>query len=119
MASACPVSLLSRTSVGITLRLEGMRPAQGPLYTVPVMQFVDENCLIFDDEEENKLEYTVARAQPSPCRAALWRDLHAQLSLGRACRSCVSRLQVHGKFKALVDNLLGGAPAANSSYCLE
>lgn len=32
--------------------------AQSPLYEQPVMDFLDDRCLIFDMEEENKLEYT-------------------------------------------------------------
>lgn len=35
--------------------------SQGPLYTVPLMAFIDENCLVFDNEEEQKFEYTTAR----------------------------------------------------------
>lgn len=31
---------------------------QSPLYEQPVMNFIDNQCLIFDLEEENKLEYT-------------------------------------------------------------
>jgi hypothetical protein len=26
------------------------------------MQFLDENCIVFDNEEENKLEYTMIHA---------------------------------------------------------
>lgn len=32
---------------------------QGPLYINPLMSFIDERCLIFTPDEENKLEYTV------------------------------------------------------------
>ena len=49
-------------------------PTQGPLYSGPLMSFIDANCEVFDGEEENKLEYT----------------------------------EVHGKFKALVDDLITG-----------
>jgi hypothetical protein len=31
---------------------------QGPMYSTPLMGFIDDACLIFDTEEENKLEYT-------------------------------------------------------------
>merc|ERR1719352_186251 len=31
---------------------------KSPSWAVPVMQFIDENCMVFDDEEENKLEFT-------------------------------------------------------------
>jgi hypothetical protein len=29
-----------------------------PLWAAPVGNFIDQNCVIFDSEEENKLEYT-------------------------------------------------------------
>jgi hypothetical protein len=32
--------------------------AQGPMYTTPLMGFIDEHCIIFDGEDENKLEFT-------------------------------------------------------------
>jgi hypothetical protein len=32
---------------------------QGPLYINPLMSFIDEKCLIFMTEEENRLEYTI------------------------------------------------------------
>ena len=28
------------------------------MYTTPLMGFIDEHCVIFDGEEENKLEFT-------------------------------------------------------------
>lgn len=31
---------------------------KSPLWKVPITSFINENCIIFDDEEENKLEYT-------------------------------------------------------------
>jgi hypothetical protein len=30
-----------------------------PFWDVPIQTFIDEYCLIFDEEEENKFEYTV------------------------------------------------------------
>nr|XP_033792387.1 cilia- and flagella-associated protein 36 isoform X2 [Geotrypetes seraphini] len=30
----------------------------GPVWSVPVLDFVEQNCSVFDDEEENKLSYT-------------------------------------------------------------
>eukprot|EP00232_Nephroselmis_pyriformis_P005488 CAMPEP_0182909292 /NCGR_PEP_ID=MMETSP0034_2-20130328/35674_1 /TAXON_ID=156128 /ORGANISM="Nephroselmis pyriformis, Strain CCMP717" /LENGTH=302 /DNA_ID=CAMNT_0025045537 /DNA_START=89 /DNA_END=993 /DNA_ORIENTATION=+ len=35
-----------------------IRFLQGPCYSAPLMSFIDENCVIFDNEEENKIEYT-------------------------------------------------------------
>lgn len=31
---------------------------RSPRWKAPVMSFLDDNCIIFDTEEENKLEYT-------------------------------------------------------------
>lgn len=32
---------------------------KSPTWIIPISQFVDQNCLIFEDQEENKLEYTL------------------------------------------------------------
>ena len=37
--------------------------AQGPMYTHPLMSFIDHHCAVFDDEDENKLEYTSIHAE--------------------------------------------------------
>jgi hypothetical protein len=31
---------------------------KSPRWKTPVVSFIEEHCLIFDDEEENKLEFT-------------------------------------------------------------
>jgi len=31
---------------------------QSPIWKNPIMDFIDENCIVFEDEEENRLEYT-------------------------------------------------------------
>ena len=31
---------------------------QAPTWEVPIGTFIDENCLVFDNEEENKLSHT-------------------------------------------------------------
>lgn len=31
---------------------------RSPRWKTPVMSFIDEYCTVFDDEEENKLEFT-------------------------------------------------------------
>jgi hypothetical protein len=31
---------------------------RSPRWKTPIMSFLDEHCIIFDTEEENKLEYT-------------------------------------------------------------
>lgn len=36
---------------------------QGPLYINPLMSFIDEKCMIFSPEDENKLEYTPIHEQ--------------------------------------------------------
>ena len=32
---------------------------QSPDYSVPLLDFIDENCHMFEDCEENRLEYTI------------------------------------------------------------
>ena len=36
---------------------------KGPCYSVPLMSFIDEHCLVFDLEEENKFEYTTLHVE--------------------------------------------------------
>ena len=36
---------------------------KSPEWTVPVMEFIDHNCLVFDTEDENKFEYTTIHAE--------------------------------------------------------
>jgi hypothetical protein len=31
---------------------------KSPVWKNPIIDFIDDNCLVFDEEEENKLEYT-------------------------------------------------------------
>lgn len=31
---------------------------RSPYWKAPIVSFIDEHCVIFDDDEENKLEYT-------------------------------------------------------------
>jgi len=31
---------------------------RSPRWKTPVMSFLDEHCIVFDNEEENKLEFT-------------------------------------------------------------
>jgi hypothetical protein len=31
---------------------------QSPRWKMPILSFIEENCIIFDNEDENKLEYT-------------------------------------------------------------
>ena len=31
---------------------------KSPRWKTPVVSYIEDNCLIFDNEEENKLEYT-------------------------------------------------------------
>ncbi len=47
---------------------------------IPIMMFLDENCIIFDQEEENKLEYT---------------EIHNVCGNGAACVAC-THAQCHG-----------------------
>ena len=34
-----------------------------PEWKAPVMSFIEEKCIVFDDEEENKLEYTIVHKE--------------------------------------------------------
>eukprot|EP00434_Breviolum_minutum_P026910 symbB.v1.2.023786.t4/scaffold2207.1/size85781/2 len=36
-----------------------LEPSRSPTWIIPISQFVDQNCLVFEDQEENKLEYTL------------------------------------------------------------
>mmetsp|Transcript_20181 Transcript_20181/g.14617 ORF Transcript_20181/g.14617 Transcript_20181/m.14617 type:complete len:81 (-) Transcript_20181:977-1219(-) len=31
---------------------------QSPQWKTPIVNFIEDNCLVFDDDDENKLEYT-------------------------------------------------------------
>ena len=31
---------------------------RSPRWKTPIMSFIDEHCVVFDDEDENKLEFT-------------------------------------------------------------
>jgi hypothetical protein len=77
---------------------------RSPYYYSPVLTYIDENCTIFDDEEENKFEYTDVH---KVCwSSALYpakdcRDDCSQQSLS----ICMLPLVVQ-KFKMLIENLL-------------
>ena len=32
---------------------------ESPIYSVPLLDFIDENCGMFEDFDDNKLEYTI------------------------------------------------------------
>jgi hypothetical protein len=36
---------------------------RSPRWKTPIMSFLDEYCIVFDNEEENKLEYTSIHSQ--------------------------------------------------------
>ena len=40
-----------------------MNVFRSPSWEVPIMAFIDENCIIFDSEEENKMSYMDAHIQ--------------------------------------------------------
>ena len=44
---------------------------RSPRWKTPVMSFLDEYCIIFDNEEENKLEYTTIHNVSCHCRLPL------------------------------------------------
>ena len=35
---------------------------KSPEWSVPVMEYIDKNCVVFDTEDENKFEYTTIHA---------------------------------------------------------
>lgn len=58
---------------------------RSPEYTTPVMNFIDDNCIVFDSDEESKLEFTaihnkfialvfewVSAPNPTSCRVLTW-----------------------------------------------
>lgn len=36
---------------------------ESPLWRKPILNFIDKHCVVFDSEEENKLEYTMLHNQ--------------------------------------------------------
>jgi len=36
-----------------------MQFLSSPIWTVSILDFVDNKCIVFDNEEENKFEYTI------------------------------------------------------------
>mmetsp|Transcript_1667 Transcript_1667/g.3732 ORF Transcript_1667/g.3732 Transcript_1667/m.3732 type:complete len:539 (-) Transcript_1667:759-2375(-) len=54
---------------------------RGPLYINPLMAFIDEKCLIFTPEDENKLEYTVVHDQFKKLVDELLTDFLAELGV--------------------------------------
>lgn len=63
--------------------------AQGPYYVNPLMSFIDNKCLIFTPEEENKLEYTTVRRVLFVCHVLV----SAATAHPRAARPAPSQLQ--------------------------
>lgn len=51
---------------------------RSPAYTHPLMVFIDEKCMVFTPEDENKLEYTAIHAEFQVCCSAL-AQLQAQV----------------------------------------
>jgi len=40
---------------------------RSPRWKTPVMSFLDEHCIVFDTEEENKLEFTAIHSVLTRC----------------------------------------------------
>ncbi|GLC36117.1 hypothetical protein PLESTB_001378900 [Pleodorina starrii] len=55
---------------------------KGPMYINPLMSFIDERCLIFTPEEENKLEYTTCHNEFKDLVDRLLTDFLADLGVG-------------------------------------
>ena len=58
-----------------------IRYLQGPMYTTPLMGFIDAKCLVFDDDEENKLEFTVLHNEFKDLVEGLLTDFLAELGV--------------------------------------
>ena len=58
-----------------------IRYLQGPMYTTPLMGFIDTKCLVFDDEEENKLEFTVVHNEFKDLVEGLLSDFLSELGV--------------------------------------
>ena len=58
-----------------------IRYLQGPMYTTPLMGFIDAKCLVFDDDEENKLEFTVLHNEFKDLVEGLLSDFLAELGV--------------------------------------
>lgn len=54
---------------------------RSPRWKTPIMSFLDEHCLIFDNEDENKLEYTPIHGQFKKLVEDLIGELIAELGV--------------------------------------
>eukprot|EP00976_Prorocentrum_cordatum_P080317 1183924-Prorocentrum_minimum.AAC.3 len=90
---------------------------QGPMYSTPLMGFIDEQCVIFDTEEENKLEYTTThlkRCRHTIARIGQTRSRHSHVVIlenevarhSEIATATFRDQQVHQNFKKLVDTLI-------------
>lgn len=54
---------------------------RSPRWKAPIMSFLDEHCIIFDNEEENKLEYTPIHSEFKKIVEDLIGELIAELGV--------------------------------------
>ena len=50
-----------------------------PEWKAPILSFIEEKCIVFDDEEENKLEYTVIHKEFKKLAEGLIEGMLAEL----------------------------------------
>jgi hypothetical protein len=51
-----------------------------PEWKAPVMSFIEDKCIVFDDEEESKLEYTIVHKEFKHLAEGLIEAMLAELS---------------------------------------
>mmetsp|Transcript_39653 Transcript_39653/g.48117 ORF Transcript_39653/g.48117 Transcript_39653/m.48117 type:complete len:434 (-) Transcript_39653:366-1667(-) len=61
-----------------------IRFLQGPMYSTPLMGFIDQQCAIFDGEEENRLEYTETHEKFKQLVDTLLSDFLAELGVDQS-----------------------------------
>jgi len=54
---------------------------RSPRWKTPVMSFLDENCIVFDNEDENKLEFTTIHKEFSKLVEGLLMELMGELGV--------------------------------------
>jgi len=54
---------------------------KSPRWKAPILTFIEENCIIFDDEEENKFEFTTVHEEFRRLVEELLGSMMAELGL--------------------------------------
>jgi hypothetical protein len=60
---------------------------RSPRWKTPVMSFIDEYCTVFDDEDENKLEFTkIHNVSETDCAEPIITEIWTASGLQEGCR---------------------------------